>query len=171
LELFVKKRKYMDINPDILRRYWTGKCTDEEIRMVKIWMEAGQPNEKYSAGNDLSPEAVRDELWSSIARQAGIQTSSGKSATKSKRLWAESRLTYGMIAASLVMVVLWVYTRPAGIRKNEIAYREVQVPNGQKRTLILPELRELTQVPGPLRRYPPPCCAAGRGFLLGLKKL
>ncbi len=128
----------MDIDPDILRRYWIGKCTDEEIRMVKIWMEAGQPDEKYPAGHDVSPEMIREELWSSITRQAGLQTPIGKSGPKGKkRLWTASRVTYGMIAASLAVVVLWIYIRPASFRKNEIVYRHIEVPNGQKRTIIL----------------------------------
>lgn len=145
----------MDIDPDILRRYWTGKCTNEEIRMVKIWMEAGQPEEKYPVGSDLDKNALKEDLWTSLAGQTGINHSIDHAgANRIIRSGTGSWLTYGMIAASLIFVILWVYTRPAAVKRNEIVYRYIEVPNGQTKTVILPDGSKIQLNSGSSIRFP-----------------
>ena len=128
-----------NITPELLERYYSNSCTEEEREIVEMWLaseEGESPNEeKYLA-----------ESWQKIAAKT---QSKDKQVTVNKpsvlRNWIG-------IAASIILLIfggIYSYNTFLGRTQSEnelsgISYRNVSTARGQKRVLHLPDGSNIT---------------------------
>jgi ferric-dicitrate binding protein FerR (iron transport regulator) len=151
----------MEIDPEILRRYWKKECSEEEKRQVERWLEAGEPEGDYGIGDDLDEGKLQQELWALLVpkspslpvQQDGKGLSDSSSPKRRRTLFWVSG-----VAASIVLVGLWmfVFSRLQD-RESELQvakYEEITAPYGRRMTVTLIDGTRIELNSGSTLRYP-----------------
>lgn len=153
----------MDIDPELLRRYWLDDCTDAERRRVAAWLEAGEPQREYPIGDELDAGTLEQELWASVAPTS--LASPAKAPLSRRRSWVISG-----IAASLVLVTLVGYLlfwRMNSYRETPLVeYRTSTAPFGRQLTVTLSDSTVVHLNAGSSLRYPERFDGPVRGVVL-----
>ncbi len=141
----------MDIDPELLRRYWLDDCTDAEKRRVAAWLEAGEPKREYPIGEDLDAGELERALWASVAPAA-------PASQRKPSLFGRRGLVLSGIAASLAVVALvgdLLRWKPDGGLETPLsAYRTAIAPFGQQLTVTLSDSTVVYLNAGSSLRYP-----------------
>ncbi|RZF57476.1 FecR family protein [Sphingobacterium corticibacterium] len=151
----------MEIDPELLHRYWKKECTPSEIQQVERWLEAGEPNVEYGVGDDLDEDELQQELWSLLKSKKNI--SSAKSdVKKTQRKNISIRrpnpfLTSGIAAALVLLGLLLFIFQNRSNQNPELTiaqYKEITVPQGKKMTITLNDGTKVSLNSGSTLRYP-----------------
>ena len=146
----------MDIDPELLRRYWTNGCSEQERRQVEQWLQAGEPDRDHGIGDDLDEAALRQELWSSLAPGAQPGGLLERSVYQ-KPVRFRKTLLFGGIAASLTLVLVFGFLFRGDPLQEEAGlpeYAELSVPHGRKMKVVLPDSTVVYLNSGSTFRYP-----------------
>jgi len=127
------------LDPDLLKRYANGNCTEEEKTLVEDWLENGEDDDVR-----FENIALENEIWEGIVGQASPVRSVG----------GIRRYGYLLAAASILIVLgfIFLYAAPSGDRL--VAMKTLQVPMGQKVTLKLADESTVELSGGSSIRYP-----------------
>lgn len=139
------------MDPDILRRYWEGKCTPAEKQKVAEWLAADEALPEAGGPSAKDKNAKKERLWQGLeARMPQGNTGVSDPSFGEKHSGRAGYIRYlrGMAAACalLAVSVLIYYTAgpprtvsPEISRASSAGTRTVSTPAGQKRQVALPD--------------------------------
>ncbi|QKZ12791.1 FecR family protein [Spirosoma sp. KUDC1026] len=136
----------------LLRRYQTGRATDEEIRRIEAWYESMGAGTEQSL-NSLESEAVRQRMWTHIQAETEQRT-----LTPTTIVLPLYRQSWFRIAASVVLLLglfgygfwQWSTERPA-----QVELLSVRMNNTTRPMLIrLDDGSQVSLEPGSFLRFP-----------------
>lgn len=154
----------MEIDPDVLRRYWLNECSETEKRQVATWLKAGVSRKDYPAGDDLDEKDLEKELWSSISQSASFPE------RRAPTWFFKRKLIAGSIAATLILMallgclILWKNREDREIPLAQ--YKKVSVPFGKKMTVALSDSTVIYLNSGSVLKYPERFSGTRRHILL-----
>ncbi len=120
----------MEITPDLLKKYGAGTCTPEEQRLVERWLREENTGAYYDFMPGTEPESEKGRIDAAIDAHLARK---------------KPRFPFGLpaVAASwLVLAVIGSYvylTINAPAEIPPLTYQTVQVPNGKKIEITLPD--------------------------------
>ncbi|GAB2787301.1 FecR domain-containing protein [Rhabdobacter roseus] len=141
--------------PDLLRKYLTGQCSEEERRRVDAWYQSlDRENEapSYSFDEANLLERIRGDIRQKETHQGRVLS----------RRWL-----YASVAAAAVVVMALLYLpQYAPARRSELAAevpRDIQFRNGQKKIVryYLPDSSQVWLNPGAQLTHPSTFAQAG----------
>lgn len=121
------------MNPEILKRYWTDQCTEDEKLQVREWLALGEPDNDYPLSDDLDELEEKQILLEGITARIRKWDRPGNSMTTN---WFK---TIGIAASLLLICFIVLYGAYSGMEHPVpfSAYLKVAVPYGEKRILTL----------------------------------
>ena len=142
----------MQFTPELLRKYLSGSCTDEEKSVVEKWLSSEDLEESYPAAEaeEESQEAVWKRLRFSEKPSADI-------VAKSRWLWLSG------VAASVILVIAggFLLFKTAGVTipsqtsgSTEKRFITIESPDGHRKELRLPDGTMVYLNSGSQLRYP-----------------
>lgn len=137
----------MDINPQLIQKYWLGQCSDSEKQLVEDWLNAGVPEKRYHFEGAGEKEIVGAQLWSDLHAKLTDNGDSRRKPYFSRRLMT--------LAASLVaFLIIFTCIKPYLSPESAIAYKEVSAPRGRQLTLTLQDGSLVVLNSGSSLKYP-----------------
>lgn len=132
----------MQINPELLKRYWSGECTEEEKFLVRKWLASAEPQEDYFI-DDLNESEEKELMMKSINSRIGRTVISSEN-TESLKLrhfpLRHSKKWVFAVAASVLLAIFFLqqyYISQEDAPLSVASYHEVAVPYGEKRVVTL----------------------------------
>ncbi|WP_090631422.1 FecR family protein [Parapedobacter indicus] len=141
----------MDIDPELVRRYWENTCSPQERKQVEQWLSAGEPDEVYPIGDDMDETQLRQTLWP----QAIPQGQPSKRSDRRRRL-----NLLGYAAAALVLCTscwaIWFsgILQPDQREISPSSYQSVTAHPGKKLQITLSDGTVVHLNSGSTLRYP-----------------
>lgn len=139
----------MEVNAQLLKKYWSGGCTSEEKARVEAWLKEGAPDAEFAIRGE--EEQTKDRVWSSIMVQRELPP---------KDLHIPIRTTsryFWPVAASMLAILsfaaAFLYNR-SSITTQEVQYVEVVAEDGQHATITLADGSEIVLNSRSRLRYP-----------------
>lgn len=139
----------MDIDPDLLEKYWLGQCSPEEKIVVEEWLNAGEPVREYTLKSDINKAHLENEIWAHISetvRHDATPTSKQEQQFKIKKVF--------YIAASLLLFTGLSILALRSVKPDLVAIHNIKVPFGKQMTITLPDGTSVTLNSGSEFTYP-----------------
>lgn len=162
----------MEIDPELLRRYWKNECSEAEKQQVERWLEAGEPDEDYGIGDDLDEDMLQRELWASVAPEVPPTPIQVQRIDLPERNIPARRRNFifaSGIAASIAFIGVFMFLGRLPDKGMELPiaqYEEIVAPYGKKVTVTLPDGTMIQLNSGSALRYPKEFSAKRRHVML-----
>lgn len=150
----------MEIDKNMLEKYWSGQCSLEERIAVEAWMADGVPDQDYELHAPAGEDALKARLWHGI--EAKHHDAQEKAPDEEPQESPDRRrypflLPIG-IAASLIFAIIF-YRLQHEVPDKQVPlplaeYREIKVPYGQKMKVTLPDSSRVFLNAGTTFTYP-----------------
>lgn len=137
------------IDPELLRKYAQGTCTEREREAVEAWIHTGKP-EDLSVFDDFRDSRLKEEIWTHIVHSKKRRVQKGLHGISKRTLLLG---TAASIALMLVVVTLFLKRRTESQVKH-IPYKVVEVPYGKKKILRMSDGTLVHLNAGSILRYP-----------------
>ncbi|SHG35118.1 FecR family protein [Pedobacter caeni] len=161
----------MQINPQLLKRYWSEECTEEEKFLVRKWLASAEPQEDYFI-DDLNESEEKELMMKSINNRIGrtILSSENTESLKPGHLpLRHSKKWIFAVAASVLLAVFFLqqhYVSQEAAPLSITSYHEVAVPYGEKRIITLTDGTIVHLNSGSRLKYPPQFSNSQRHVIL-----
>jgi ferric-dicitrate binding protein FerR (iron transport regulator) len=150
----------------LLRRYQTGRATDEEIRRIEAWYESMGATAEQPL-NSLESETVRQRMWTHIQAKTVLESVAPTTNVRPLPVYHQS---WFRIAASVVLVLglfgygLWQWSteRPAQVELLSVRMNNTTQPM----QIRLNDGSQVTLEPGSFLRFPDRFSATKREVFL-----
>ena len=99
------------ISPELLEKYLTGQCTDEEVRIVENWYATQKGEKKYlSTLSELDRQMLQEDTLNNIRETVGAPFNQEVVIPQKKTFWRNRFVQIGMAATLLVLFLfLWQF--------------------------------------------------------------
>lgn len=138
----------MEVNAQLLKKYWSGQCTPEEKTLVQDWLKKGNPDTEFAIRGD--EQQIKDKIWNSIVGQDSGETNPIASPERPtfRYLWPAA----AAILAILSFAAAFFYYRST--LTSEVQYVEVVAKDGQHAQVTLADGSKILLNARSRLRYP-----------------
>lgn len=122
-----------DITPELLKKYFEGKCTLEEKLQVEKWLHSTK--EDVSADEvfkEINKKSLKADIWKEVKPRSTVTTT--------KRLWLSPLRIAASVLITFVIVYVVYYIQSAvnhSHATSETAYRTIKALRGEKKHFAL----------------------------------
>ncbi|GGC14066.1 anti-sigma factor [Parapedobacter defluvii] len=152
----------MEVTPEMLQRYHEGLCSPEERDAVIAWLNETTPSATShpSPAEDDDPD-IGDRIWQRIQDNQGLQqhqspkesVTTGPRSIKFKPIIRVAAIFLAVLSVGTLLLFLKKNKNPVDAPAAQIT-RTVEIPNGKKGQLTLPDGTVVYLNAGSTLRYP-----------------
>lgn len=139
----------MDIDPQLLKKYWSGECTAAEKDQVEHWLKADEPLNKYQIKANANKDSLKEELWSAISERRGLDIPSSGNEQQPFPIRRSLFIAASLLAFIIVSLILNRSTKP-----DRVAIHKITVPYGKQMSVVLADGTEVMLNSGTEFTYP-----------------
>ncbi len=154
-----------EIDLELLAKYLSGECSDQEVNDVETWMALDEENRQSveqlrqiweTPPPDIAASSDIERMWEEVADQTSRKSDRTASrSTKVIPLFSSKVLRYAAAIAILVILsVTMIQTIPTLLTTGETQLAELTIPNANQDSITLADGTVVTLDAGSTLRYP-----------------